>query len=75
MPKKSISIIIPVQNEVKTLESILQSCLQLEPLEIIIVINGYSNHSVEIARSYGCKIITLVMPKVQKKQREITCYF
>lgn len=58
MPKKSISIIIPVQNEVKTLESILQSCLQLEPLEIIIVINGYSNNSVEIAKSYDCKILT-----------------
>ncbi len=57
MHKKSISIIIPIHNEVKTLANILKSCLQLEPLEIIIVINGCIDGSVEIARSYGCKIL------------------
>lgn len=62
MHKKSISIIIPIHNEVKTLASILQSCLQLKPLEIIIVINGYIDGSVEIARSYGCRILTFDKP-------------
>ncbi len=83
MHKKTLSIIIPIQNEVKTLTSILQSCLQLEPLYIIIVINVYVDIPVDIARSYGCRILTcdkLVDHKVshaigQKKPKEITCYF
>ncbi|PEB97915.1 MULTISPECIES: glycosyltransferase family 2 protein [Bacillus cereus group] len=62
MHKKSISIIIPIHNEVKTLASILQSCLQLEPLEIIIVINGYIDSSFEIAKSYGCRILSCDEP-------------
>ncbi len=62
MHQKSISIIIPIHNEVKTLASILQSCLQLEPLEIIIVINGYIDSSFEIAKSYGCRILSCDEP-------------
>ncbi|MFB6732266.1 glycosyltransferase family 2 protein [Bacillus mobilis] len=62
MHKKSISIIIPIHNEVKTLASILQSCLQLEPLEIIIVINGCIDSSFEIAKSYGCRILACDEP-------------
>lgn len=62
MHKTSISIIIPVQNEEKTLAEILQSCQQLRPLEIIIVANGCIDGSVEIARSYNCEIITIDKP-------------
>ncbi|MBJ8054409.1 glycosyltransferase [Bacillus cereus] len=62
MHKKSISIIIPIHNEAKTLASLLQSCLQLEPLEIIIVINGYIDGPVDIVRSYGCRILSCDKP-------------
>ncbi|MEH6852665.1 glycosyltransferase, partial [Bacillus pseudomycoides] len=40
MNKKTVSIIIPVYNEEKTLSSVLESCQQLNPMEIIAVANG-----------------------------------
>lgn len=83
MSNKSLSIIIPIYDTTQRLTSVLQSCLQLEPSEIIFVINGCIDVSVEIARSYGCRILTydkLVDYNVshaigQKKPKEITCYF
>ncbi|ABS22109.1 glycosyltransferase family 2 protein [Bacillus cytotoxicus] len=57
MQKKSISIILPVFNEEKTLDRVLQAALQIHPLEIIVVANGCTDRSVEIAHKYKCHVL------------------
>lgn len=60
---KKLSIIIPVHNEEQTLRSVLQSCLQLQPFEIIVVANGCTDKSVEIAKGYkACKVLLFEKP-------------
>ncbi|MBU5217588.1 glycosyltransferase [Bacillus albus] len=62
MCKNSISIIIPIQHKIKNLPKILKACEQLQPLEIILTINGYIQDSIGSADSYNCEIITLEEP-------------
>jgi len=64
MPEKSLSIIIPVYNEEKTLKSALTSCQQLQPLEIIVVANGCTDKSVEIAKEHKgcCRVLVFNQP-------------
>ncbi|MBK0073419.1 glycosyltransferase [Bacillus cereus] len=62
MCKNSISIIIPIQHKIKNLTGILKACEQLQPLEIILTINGYTQDSIGSADSYNCEIITLEEP-------------
>lgn len=62
MCKNSISIIIPIQHKIKKLPRILEACEQLQPLEIILTINGYTQDSIGSADSYNCEIITLEEP-------------
>ncbi|MEH7053100.1 glycosyltransferase family 2 protein [Bacillus pseudomycoides] len=57
MNKKTVSIIIPVYNEEKTLSSVLESCQQLNPMEIIAVANGCTDRSIEIAKNHNCKVL------------------
>lgn len=62
MCKHSISIIIPIQHKIKKLPRILEACEQLQPLEIILTINGYTQDSIGSADFYNCEIITLEEP-------------
>lgn len=62
MCKNPISIIIPIQHKIKNLPEILKACEQLQPLEIILTIDGYIQDSIKNADSYNCEIITLEEP-------------
>ena len=83
MCKNSISIIIPIQHKIKNLTGILKACEQLQPLEIILTINGYTQDSIGSADSYNCEIITLEEPIESpnlyvigaKKQRAVSLIF
>lgn len=54
---KQLSIIIPVQNEEATIAAVLSQARYAEPLEIIVVVNGSTDQTEEIARSYGTTVI------------------
>ncbi|SFI28100.1 MULTISPECIES: glycosyltransferase [unclassified Bacillus (in: firmicutes)] len=54
---KKLSIIIPVYNEEKTLQDVLQTYQQLNPFEIIVVANGCNDKSVEIAKDNHCRVL------------------
>ena len=62
MCKNPISIIIRIQHNIRVLPEILKACEQLQPLEIILTINGNIDDSIDIAQSYNCKIIKLEKP-------------
>ncbi|EOS8268657.1 TPA: glycosyltransferase [Bacillus cereus] len=62
MCKNSISIIIPIRHKIKNLPRILEACEQLQPLEIILTINGDIQDSIESADPYNFEIITLEEP-------------
>jgi glycosyltransferase involved in cell wall biosynthesis len=53
----SLSVVIPVQDEEKTLGPLLKEVQKLNPLEIIVVVNGSNDRSKEIASSYGAKVL------------------
>jgi len=54
---KTLSIIIPACDEAMTLPAVLQACLPLKPKEIIVVANGCTDGTAEIARRFGCTVI------------------
>lgn len=56
--KKTLSIIIPASNEAMTIRSVLDSCKELLPDEIIVVANGCDDQTEEIAKNYGCILIS-----------------
>lgn len=57
-----VSVIIPVMNEKKTLHSVLKEARKLKPLEIIVVANGSTDGSKEIAQASGARVITFDQP-------------
>ena len=50
---KSLSIIIPVCNEVDTISDVIQSAKGLNPVEIIVVANGCNDGTEEVADRLG----------------------
>ena len=63
MPEKLLSIIIPVCNEEKTIKSVLQSCQQLQPFEMIVVANGCTDQTVDIVKAHkNCKLLVFDKP-------------
>ncbi len=56
---KTLSVIIPAQNEAKTIQSVIQQARKIEPLEIIVVVNGSSDHTAEVAKAYGATTIEI----------------
>lgn len=52
-----LSVIIPAQNEEATLSSVIQEVKKLSPMEIIVVVNGSSDRTKEIAQLHQCKMI------------------
>ncbi|MED5246085.1 glycosyltransferase family 2 protein [Priestia sp. LL-8] len=54
---KQLSVIIPVCNEEQTLKQVIAEARKLEPLEIIVVINGSKDQSEKYAKEQGVKTI------------------
>ncbi|HFK1458121.1 TPA: glycosyltransferase [Bacillus cereus] len=55
---KQLSIIIPVQNEEKTIESIIFEVQKLKPFEIIVIVNGSTDKTEELAKGCGATVIS-----------------
>ncbi|TKI82548.1 glycosyltransferase, partial [Bacillus wiedmannii] len=54
---KQLSVIIPVQNEEETIEQVILEARKIEPLEIIVVVNGSTDQTANIAKRLGATII------------------
>lgn len=52
-----LSVVIPVQDEEKTIGGVLNEVIKLNPFEIIVVVNGSNDRTKEIVQSYRCKMI------------------
>lgn len=58
-----ISVIIPVMNEKRTLGAVIRQVKKIDRnLEIIVVCNGSTDGSAQIARSLGAKVLTFKRP-------------
>lgn len=55
----NVSVIIPVQNEQDTIGGVLNEVIKLKPFEIIVVVNGSTDRTTEIAQSYDCTILSI----------------
>ncbi|EMA6343014.1 glycosyltransferase family 2 protein [Bacillus cytotoxicus] len=55
--KKQLSVIIPAQNEEKTIERVIHEVRKIEPLEVIVVVNGSSDQTATIASRLGTTVI------------------
>ncbi|NMD70479.1 glycosyltransferase [Bacillus sp. DNRA2] len=64
MKKRLLSIVIPACNEEETISQVIQSCLQLAPFEIIVVANGCTDSTVNIAKNSSpiVKVIQIDSP-------------
>jgi glycosyltransferase involved in cell wall biosynthesis len=67
--KRLVSIVLPVYNGERYLAQAIDSCLEqtYENLEIIIVDDASTDHSVQIVRSYGDKRIKLICHNRNRK--------
>ncbi|MGF9964664.1 glycosyltransferase family 2 protein [Bacillus rhizoplanae] len=54
---KQLSIIIPAQNEEMTIALVIQEARKIEPLEIIVVVNGSNDKTATIAKQCGAATI------------------
>ena len=54
---KQLSVIIPVQDEEDTIEQVILETRKIEPLEIIVVVNGSTDNTANIAKSLGATVI------------------
>lgn len=56
---KQLSIVIPAQNEENTIEAVINEAKKIEPFEIIVVNNGSTDRTGEIAKQLGAMVITI----------------
>ncbi|MGI8386252.1 glycosyltransferase family 2 protein [Robertmurraya sp. P23] len=54
---KKLSIIIPAQDEELTIGEVIQESRKLEPYEIIVVVNGSTDKTAEIAKNLGATVV------------------
>ena len=57
MKERKVSFIIQAKNEEEYIADVLKEIKKLEPMEIIVVVNGSTDSTVEIVRSMGCNLI------------------
>lgn len=64
MPDKPyLSVIVPVMNERRTLERVLKEARHIHPrTEVIVVVNGSTDGSLDIARNSGAKVLVFDRP-------------
>lgn len=55
---KQLSVIIPVQNEEKTIESVIFEVQKLKPFEIIVIVNGSTDKTEGLAKGCGATVIS-----------------
>ncbi|AJH75237.1 glycosyl transferase 2 family protein [Bacillus cereus ATCC 4342] len=55
---KQLSVIIPVQNEEKTIESVIFEVQKLKPFEIIVIVNGSTDKTEELAKDCDATVIS-----------------
>ncbi|MBG9577865.1 glycosyl transferase, partial [Bacillus thuringiensis] len=55
--EKQLSVVIPVQNEEKTIGKVIEELRKIEPFEIIVVVNGSSDKTATIAKDKGATTI------------------
>ena len=71
---KSLSIIVPARNEERRLSGLLQSLKvqTLRPHEIIVVDDGSSDGTAELALNFGCRLLQL--PKTGWSGKSAACF-
>ncbi|MDK8210708.1 glycosyltransferase, partial [Bacillus subtilis] len=52
-----VSVIIPACNEADSLLPVIKEVQKMKPFEIIVVVNGSSDTTKEIAEDAGCRVI------------------
>lgn len=57
MTEKKVSFIIQAKNEEEYIAEVLKEIKKVEPMEIIVVVNGSTDSTAEIVRSLGCNLI------------------
>ncbi|OME86313.1 hypothetical protein BK120_10185 [Paenibacillus sp. FSL A5-0031] len=69
-----LSVIIPVQNEERTIGRVIQEAILLSPAEIIVVVNGCNDRTESIARELGASVIVFQEPLGTDVGRAIGAY-
>lgn len=59
---KQLSVIIPAQNEEATIGQVICEVRKIEPLEIIVVVNGSTDNTANVATQLGATVITYKNP-------------
>ncbi|MGK9483008.1 glycosyltransferase family 2 protein [Bacillus tropicus] len=72
---KQLSIIIPVQDEEKTIGNVIEELRKIEPFEIIVVINGSSDQTATIAKDKGATTIVYKEALGNDVGRSLGTYF
>lgn len=54
---KTVSVIIPALNEAATIQQVIREVLRLEPVEIIVVVNGSIDQTAQLARECGATTV------------------
>jgi len=70
LPRPTLSVCMMVQNSSRTLPIALQSIAGLAD-EILLVDGGSTDHTLEIARSFGCRLIESPWPGNNSVQRNV----
>ncbi|WP_029419966.1 glycosyltransferase family 2 protein [Alicyclobacillus macrosporangiidus] len=59
---KRLAIVVPASNEADTIRPVLTELLKLQPDELIVVENGSTDGTGQIAKSMGAKVLSYDMP-------------
>ncbi|WP_052487896.1 glycosyltransferase family 2 protein [Gordoniibacillus kamchatkensis] len=57
LDQRRVSVVIPARNEADTICDVLAACRGIRPHEIIVVANGCTDRTAQIAREFGCTVI------------------
>ncbi|WP_141548241.1 glycosyltransferase family 2 protein [Bacillus thuringiensis] len=73
--EKQLSVVIPVQNEEKTIGKVIEELRKIEPFEIIVVVNGSSDKTATIAKDKGATTIVYKEALGNDVGRSLGTYF
>ena len=72
---RKLSIIIPVKNEEEKLSNIIKEVKKLDPFEILVIVNGSTDQTKQIAVSLNCKVIEYTEPLGHDIGRAIGAFY